>query len=256
MAIDLRLIDKLLADYKKPEDIIGENGLLKQLTKALLERAMQAEMTEHLGYEKHDPAGNNSGNSRNGVSAKTLKGEFGEMPLETPRDRNGSDEPKIVAKGQTRWTGFDDKIISMYSRGMSAREIQRAFGRDVPSGGESAVDFQCHRSGDGRGQDLAEPAAGCGGSDRVPGRVGGEDSRGRPRAQQGDLRGHWREPAGDQRGAGAVGEPYGHKRRRREVLAAVLTELKNRGVNEVSIVCVDGLKGFPEAIETVFPEAQ
>src|ERR1700693_1086790 len=124
MAIDLKLIDKLLVDYKKPEDIIGENGLLKQLTKAVLERAMQAEMSEHLGYEKHDPAGNNSGNSRNGGSAKTLKGEFGEMPLETPRDRNGSYEPKIVGKGQTRWTGFDDKIISVYSRGMSTREIQ------------------------------------------------------------------------------------------------------------------------------------
>lgn len=77
MAIDLKLIDKLLADYKKPEDIIGENGLLKQLTKALLERAMQAEMTEHLGYEKHDPTGYNSGNSRNGGTTKTLKGDFG-----------------------------------------------------------------------------------------------------------------------------------------------------------------------------------
>src|SRR5471030_687073 len=124
MAIDLKLIDKLLADYKKPEDIIGENGLLKQLTKALLERAMQAEMTEHLGYEKHDPAGNNSGNSRNGATSKTLKGDFGEMPLETPRDRNGSYEPKIIGKGQTRFTGFDDKILSMYARGMSTREIQ------------------------------------------------------------------------------------------------------------------------------------
>ncbi len=124
MAIDLKLIDKLLADYKKPEDIIGENGLLKQLTKALLERAMQAEMTDHLGYEKHDPVGHNSGNSRNGAMTKTLKGDFGEMPLETPRDRNGSYEPKIVGKGQTRWTGFDDKILSMYARGMSTREIQ------------------------------------------------------------------------------------------------------------------------------------
>src|SRR6266550_36373 len=124
MAIDLKLIDKLLADYKNPEDIIGENGLLKQLTKALLERAMQSEMTEHLGYEKHDPAGHNSGNSRNGATIKTLKGDFGEMPLETPRDRNGSYEPKIIGKGQTRFTGFDDKIISMYARGMSTREIQ------------------------------------------------------------------------------------------------------------------------------------
>ena len=85
---------------------------------------MQAEMTEHLGYEKHDPAGNNSGNSRNGATTKTLKGDFGEMPLETPRDRNGSFEPKIIGKGQTRFTGFDDKIISMYARGMSTREIQ------------------------------------------------------------------------------------------------------------------------------------
>jgi putative transposase len=89
MAIDLDLIDKLLADYKKPEDIIGENGL-KQLTKALLERAMQAEMTDHLGYAKHDRAGNNSGNSRNGKTTKALKGDFGELPLETPRDRNGT----------------------------------------------------------------------------------------------------------------------------------------------------------------------
>ena len=118
MAIDLKLIDELLVDYKKPEDITGEHGLLKQLTKALLERAMQAEMTDHLGYAKHDQVGNNSGNSRNGGTTKTLKGDFGEMPLETPRDRNGSFEPQIVAKGQTRWTGFDDKIISMYSRGM------------------------------------------------------------------------------------------------------------------------------------------
>ena len=123
MAIDLKLIDKLLGDYKKPEDIIGKNGLLKQLTKALLERAMQAEMSEHLGYDKHDPAGNNSGNSRNGKTTKTLKGDFGEMPLETPRDRSGSFEPKMVAKGQTRFTGFDDKILSMYARGMSTREI-------------------------------------------------------------------------------------------------------------------------------------
>src|SRR5436309_9683221 len=124
MAIDKALIDQLLAEYKKPEDIIGEDGLLKQLTKAILERALQAELSEHLGYEKHDPAGHNSGNSRNGSSRKKLKGNFGELGLETPRDRQGSFEPKIVAKGQTRFTGFDDQIISMYARGMSTREIQ------------------------------------------------------------------------------------------------------------------------------------
>ena len=122
--INEELIDELLADYKKPEDVIGENGLLKRLTKALLERAMSAEMAEHLGYQKHDPAGYNSGNSRNGTTSKTLKGNFGKFELETPRDRQGTFEPKIVPKGQTRFTGFDDKIVSMYARGMSTREIQ------------------------------------------------------------------------------------------------------------------------------------
>src|SRR5580698_7743874 len=122
--IDTKLIDTLLTGYKKPEDIIGKNGLLKQLTKALLERAMNAELTEHVGYQKHDPVGNNSGNSRNGASKKKLKGDFGEIDLETPRDRNGSFEPKIIAKRQTRFTGFDDKILSMYARGMTTREIQ------------------------------------------------------------------------------------------------------------------------------------
>jgi putative transposase len=115
VGIDPKLIDQLLAGHgKRPEDIAGENGLLKQLTKALLERALQGELTDHLGYEKHDPAGHHTGNSRNGKSRKKLKGDFGEMDLETPRDRNGSFEPKIIGKNQTRWTGFDDKILSMY----------------------------------------------------------------------------------------------------------------------------------------------
>ena len=124
MTIDVKLIDQLLTGYKKPEDIIGENGLLKQLTKAILERALTAEMSDHLGYEKHDPAGHHRGNTRNGKSAKTLRGDFGELELETPRDRQATFEPKIVAKRQTRWTGFDDKIISLYARGMTTREIQ------------------------------------------------------------------------------------------------------------------------------------
>src|SRR6266851_9294070 len=125
MTIDNELIDNLLKNYKKPEDLIGENGLLKQLTKRLLERAMSAEMTEHVGYEKHDVAGNNSGNSRNGKSAKTIKGTFGELALELPRDRNGTFEPQIIEKHQTRFTGFDENIISLYARGLSTREIQQ-----------------------------------------------------------------------------------------------------------------------------------
>ena len=124
MAISKELLDQLIADYKKPEDLIGENGILKQLTKALLERAMQAEITDHLGYPRNAPEGNNSGNSRNGSYKKKLKGDFGEIDVAVPRDRNGSFEPIIVPKGETRFKRFDDKIITMYARGMTTRDIQ------------------------------------------------------------------------------------------------------------------------------------
>ena len=118
------LIDKLLKEYRTPEEVIGEGGLLAQLTKRLLERAMSAELTEHLGYERGDPEGRNSGNSRNGTSQKTLKGTFGTVPIELPRDRAGTFEPQIIGKHQTRFKGFDDKIVSLYARGLSTREIQ------------------------------------------------------------------------------------------------------------------------------------
>ena len=118
------LLASLLADYKKPEDLIGENGLLKQLTKLLVEKALDAEMAEHLGHAKHEPVANPAGNTRNGKSRKTLKGDFGELPIEIPRDRHGTFEPQLIPKHQTRWTGFDDKVISLYARGMTVREIQ------------------------------------------------------------------------------------------------------------------------------------
>ena len=205
MAIDKKLIDQLLADYKKPEDIIGENGLLKQLTKAILERALQAEMTDHLGYEKHDPAGHHRGNTRNGNSRKTLKGEFGELELETPRDRQASFEPKIVAKGQTRWTGFDDKIISMYARGMTHAGDPGAPGRDLWHRGFADPDFQRDRSDHGGSEGLAEPATGGDVSDRVSGRADGEGAGRRARAEQGDLCGAGGEPGGAEGSPGAVG---------------------------------------------------
>jgi len=124
MGINKELIDKLLEDYKSPEDIVGESGLLKQLTKALVERALHAELTTHLGYKKHSPEGNEQGNTRNGTSSKRLKGEFGTVEIAVPRDRQASFEPKLVPKGETRFAGFDDKILSMYARGMTTREIQ------------------------------------------------------------------------------------------------------------------------------------
>src|SRR5579859_1454598 len=111
------LLDQLLANYEKPEDLTGENGLFKQLKKALIERALGAELTEHLGYEKGDPAGRGSGNSRNGYSSKTVIGDDGTIEIAVPRDRQGSFEPQIVAKGQTRLDGFGpreggDRVIS------------------------------------------------------------------------------------------------------------------------------------------------
>ena len=116
-------LDELLTG-KSPEEIVGAGGVLKQLTKALLERAMGAELSNHLGYEKHDSAGRGSGNNRNGKSRKTVQGDLGAVEIEVPRDRNGSFEPKILPKHERRVAGFDDKILSMYARGMSMRDIQ------------------------------------------------------------------------------------------------------------------------------------
>ena len=116
-------LDELLVG-KSTEEMIGPDGLLKQFTKALLERAMKAELTHHLGYEKHEPGGRGSGNSRNGQSRKTVQGDFGAVEIAVPRDRNGSFEPKILPKHERRLAGFDDKILSLYARGMTTRDIQ------------------------------------------------------------------------------------------------------------------------------------
>jgi putative transposase len=124
LAIRDEVIEELLQGYRSPEDLLGEEGLFKELKKRLLERALGAELAEHLGYEKGDPAGRGSGNSRNGYSNKTVIGDDGPIELAVPRDRNSSFEPQIVAKGQTRIEGFDDRIISLYARGLTVREIQ------------------------------------------------------------------------------------------------------------------------------------
>ena len=252
MAIDLKLIDKLLADYKKPEDIIGEHGLLKQLTKAVLERAMQAEMTDHLGYAKHDQAGNNSGNSRNGKTTKALKGDFGELPLETPRDRNGSFEPKIVAKGQTRFTGFDDKIVSMYARGMSTREIaghlEEIYGVEVSPALISSVTeavMEEVKTWQGRPLDPIYPIVYLDALYVKIRDAGHIRNRAIYVAIGVNLKGN-KEVLGLW-----TGEAEGAK-----FWLQVLTDLKNRGVTDIFIACVDGLTGFPQAIETVFPQAQ
>ena len=124
MTIRRELIDELLTEYETPQDILGEGGLLKELTKAVIERCLETELDSHLGYPKHRRKGNTNGNTRNGSSQKTLKGEQGHVEIEVPRDRQGSFEPQLVKKGQTRLAGFDDKILSLYARGMTTRDIQ------------------------------------------------------------------------------------------------------------------------------------
>jgi putative transposase len=253
MGIDVKLVDQLLANHgRRVEDIAGENGLLNQLTKAILERVLNAELTEHLGYEKHDPAGYKSGNSRNGKSSKTLKGDFGEMEVETPRDRNSTFEPKILEKNQTRWTGFDDKILSMYARGMTTRDIQahllEIYKVEVSPALISSVTAAVQEeviAWQGRPLDALYPIVYL---DALKVRM--RDN------------GHVQNRAVHV----AIGVNLEGKK---EVLGLwttnnegakfwlqVLTEIKNRGVQDIFIACVDGLKGFPDAIETVYPQAQ
>src|ERR1051325_6751248 len=124
MTIRKELLDELMKDYQNPENLLGEAGLLNQLKKALLERALEGELTHHLGYDKHSPEGKNSGNSRNGSSKKRVLSKDGEFAIQVPRDRKAKFEPQIIKKHQRRFDGFDDKIISMYARGMTTREIQ------------------------------------------------------------------------------------------------------------------------------------
>lgn len=245
------LLDTLLSDYQKPEDLLGENGLLKQLTKALVERALEAELTDHLGHAKHDPVTHPSGNTRNGKSKKTLKGDFGELPIAVPRDRHGDFEPQLIPKHQTRWAGFDDKIISLYARGMTVREIQshleELYGAGVsPSLISSVTDAVADEVKAWQSRPL-EPIYPIVYLDCIHVKV---RDTGVVRVKavylaiginlQGEkeVLGLW------------IAQTEGAK-----FWLHVVTELKNRGVQDIFIACVDGLKGFPEAIETVYPQA-
>jgi putative transposase len=249
MAIDERLIDELLKDYKRPEEIIGANGLLKQLTKAVLERVLEGEMTEHLGYEKHAPAGDHQGNPRNGKSRKILKGEFGELEVETPRDRQATFEPKIIGKRQTYWTGFDDKILSMYARGMRTREIQghleEIYGIEVSPASISNVTagvLEDVKQWQNRPLDEVYPIMYLDGLTvkiRKEGHIQnkpiyvllGIKVEGRK-----EVLGLW------------TAQTEGM-----EFWLQVLSELKGRGVRDIFLTCVDRLKGFPEAIAAIYP---
>ena len=244
------LITKVLADYQRPEDLIGNTGLLAQLTQRLIERALDVEMTAHLGYERHGAVAHPSGNTRNGRSKKTLKGEFGEVPIEVPRDRQGTFEPQLVPKHQTRWSGFDEKILSLYARGLSVRDIQahlqEMYGTEVsPSLISSVTDAVMEevKLWQSRPLDPVYPILylDC---IYVKVRDGSVRSKavylaiGVNMAGEKEVLGLW------------LAQTEGAK-----FWLQVVTELRNRGVKDILIACVDGLKGFPEAIESVFPRA-
>ena len=243
------LVAQLLGNYQKPEDLIGENGLLKQLTKLLVEKALDAEMAHHLGHDKHEPVANPAGNTRNGKSKKTLKGDFGELPIEVPRDRHSTFEPQIIPKHQTRWTGFDEKILSLYARGMTVREIQshleEIYGTEVsPSLISSVTDAVAEevKTWQARPLDPVYPIVylDC---IHVKIREGAVRVKavylaiGVTMSGEKEVLGLW------------LSQTEGAK-----FWLQVVTELRNRGVQDIFIACVDGLKGFPEAIEAVFPQ--
>lgn len=252
MTIPKDLLDTLMKDYKNPEDLIGETGLLKQLTKQLLERAMQAEMTVHLGYEKNAPAEKKTSNSRNGSYKKRVKGEFGNLDIAVPRDRDSSFEPVIIPKGQSRFTGFDDKIIALYARGVTTRDIQahleEIYGIEVSPSLISQVTQAVQEEvtlWQNRPLDEIYPIVYLD-AIRVKVRHDGRVINKAVYLAIGvnldglkEVLGMW------------TAETEGAK-----FWLQVVTELKNRGVKDIFIACVDGLKGFPEAIETVFPDTQ
>jgi transposase-like protein len=252
MAISKEILDELLKDYKGPDDITGPDGLLKQLTKALVERAMQAEITEQLGYDKNEKGEKPGPNRRNGSSRKTLRSDQGPLEIEVPRDREGEFEPEIVPKHQREFKGFDDKILSMYSRGMTTREITESlkeiYGVEVSpelisrvtDSVKDLLDEWRSRSLESfypvlfldalvinvkDGNHIVKKSVYLALAIRMDG--------------QKEILGLW------------IDQNEGSK-----FWLGILNELHNRGVQDILIAAVDGLTGFPEAINAVFPKTE
>jgi transposase-like protein len=247
------LADQLLARAQaEGMELLGPEGLLSQVTKAVLERALAEEMTEHLGYERHDPAGRGSGNSRNGATSKTLLTDVGAVGLDVPRDRNGSFQPRIVRKGQTRLDGFNERIVALYARGMSTRDI-RAHLREI-YGVEVSPDLISRvtdavleelQEWQARPLDAVYPVVFIDAlmvkirdgvvANRPVYLAIGIDCEG---AKQ--VLGMW------------VGASTGESAK---FWLSVLSELKSRGVADVCILCCDGLTGLPDAVGVTWPQA-
>jgi transposase-like protein len=247
--IDPKLVEDLAKSIKTEKDLASLSKFLLKLT---VERAMNVEMDEHLGYEKHALDGKNNGNSRNGYSQKTLKGNFGEVEIKTPRDRNAAFEPQLIRKGQTRITEFDSQILSLYARGMTTRDIAATFKEmydaDVSHSLISKITegvLEEVLAWQNRPLEAVYPilyldciVVKCHQDKRVINKAIylalAIDCEGKK-----ELLGLW------------ISENEGSK-----FWLSVLTELNNRGVKDIFIACVDGLTGFPDAIKTVYPKTQ
>lgn len=246
------LLDELLADYEKPEDLTGPDGLLKHLFGRLIETAGGAELGMHLGYEKGDPVGRGSGNSFNGTTPKTLKTEFGDVPVDMPRDRNSTFEPQIIAKGETHWDGFDDRIISMYAGGMTVGEIRdhlaEIYGVTVSGDFISTVTDKVLddvRAWQNRPVDECYPVIWIDAlvvKVRVDGVV-----RNRPAYLVLGLNLEGKKEA--------LSLVIGTGDESSKFWLKVLNDLKNRGLRTVCVVCCDGLTALPDAIEATYAEA-
>jgi putative transposase len=246
------LIDELLQDCGDSKDILGKNGLLKQLTKRLVERTLEAELTDHLGYGPNAPQGRGSGNNRNGKSQKTVQSDSGALQIEVPRDRNGSFEPQLVKKRQRRLKGFDEKVLSLYASGLSTRgiqgQLQELYGVEVSptliSNVTAAVMDEVY-AWQSRPLAAVYPILYFDAifvKSRQEGPVKNKAvylALGINIDGEKELLGLW------------IADTEGSR-----FWLTVFNELKNRGVHDCFIACVDGLKGLPEAIESVFPQTQ
>src|SRR5919199_2160333 len=246
------LLDELLKDYTDPKDILGEHGLLRHLTKRVVERALEAELTAHLGYEPHVRHGSSAGNCRNGKGKKTVQTETAQFDIDVPRDRDGSFEPQLVKKRQRRLDGFDDQVLALYARGLSTREIQEhleeLYGVEVsPTLMSNVTDAVLDEVRTWQARPLASvyPILYFDAlfvKSRQEGPVqtkAGYLALGITLDGEKELLGLW------------LSESEGAK-----FWLSVCTALKKRGGADCFIACIDGLKGLPEAIEAVFPKTQ
>lgn len=251
MTISDKVIDELIGDAKTADDVFGKGGLIKTLSKRLVERILEAEMTHHLGYKKHAVSGNKSGNSRNGTSQKQVLLDNGKIHIEVPRDRNGEFEPQLIEKRRARLSGMEDVILSLYSKGMTVRDIQshvaELYDQEISPDLISTItddvldEMWAWRN---RPLDKVYPIIFIDGF-VVKCRLNKAVCNRTVYVIFGvNVAGH-KEVLGLY-----LGETEGAK-----YWLSVLTELKNRGLQEVLILCADGLKGLPEAVAANFPKA-